>query len=162
MLIIKGKLTCQNVRTFLTKWILKKTGNFQSSFVRKYHVFCFDFCCHGFSAKHMTFSFVVFMTLWHLMTENRPTGQVNPSQKSPDKSGLYLFAVIVFCFSYCSKRKLSIDFISSIYKFFSSPLSKLFFFFNSSFFFKVSFVLVFSRICWKRSNVSSNSRYNWV
>ena len=82
--------------------------------------------------------------------------------KSPDKSGLYLFAVIVFCFSYCSKRKLSIDFISSIYKFFSSPLGKLFFFFNSSFFFKVSFVLVFSRICWKRSNVSSNSRYNWV
>ncbi|EPX3412709.1 hypothetical protein ACWY4D_004996, partial [Escherichia coli] len=63
ILIIKGKLTCQNVRTFLTKWILKKTGNFQPSFVRKYHVFCFDFCCHGFSAKHMTFSFVVFMTL---------------------------------------------------------------------------------------------------
>lgn len=109
------------------------------------------------------FVFFLFKHIWRIYKKkNRPTGQVNPSQKSPDKSGLYLFAVIVFCFSYCSKRKLSIDFISSIYKFFSSPLSKLFFFFNSSFFFKVSFVLVFSRICWKRSNVSSNSRYNWV
>ena len=146
MLIIKGKLTCQNVRTFLTKWILKKTGNFQSSFVRKYHVFCFDFCCHGFSAKHMTFSFCGF---YDTMTpyDRKPSYRIGVTTKSPDKSGLYLFAVIVFCFSYCSKRKLSIDFISSIYKFFSSPLSKLFFFFNSSFFFKVSFVLVFSRIC---------------
>lgn len=102
-------------------------------------------------------------TIWHFDKATASLRSLlNPSQKSPDKSGLYLFAVIVFCFSYCSKRKLSIDFISSIYKFFSSPLSKLFFFFNSSFFFKVSFVLVFSRICWKRSNVSSKSRYNWL
>ncbi len=123
---------------------------------RKYSVLGF---CLKKIAKSMTPTSRFFMTTMTTMTENRPTGQVNPSQaRTSLTAGPHLFAV----FSYWSKRKLSIDFISSIYKFFSSSLIKLFFFFKSFFFFKVSFVFVFSKIDWKRSNVSSSIIYNWL
>lgn len=84
-------------------------------------------------------------------------GQPLTSKNQPP-AGPYLLTV----FSYWSNRISSIDLISSIYKFFSSSLIKLFFFFKSFFFFKVSFVFVFSKIDWKRSNVSSSIIYNWL
>ena len=150
----------------MTKSKIKKTGNFLTCFVIKYPVFIFD--SMDFKVSDLfwkisdKFSWF-FLTLWQI-SDRKPsyrTGQPLTSKNQPP-AGSHLFTVILFCFSYWSKRKLSIDFISSIYKFFSSSLIKLFFFFKSFFFFKVSFVFVFSKIDWKRSNVSSSIIYNWL
>ena len=117
----------------------------------------------GFCLKKITKSMTpTSRFLWQLWQYDRKTalaglGQPLTSKNQPP-AGSHLLAV----FSYWSNKILSIDFISSIYKFFSSSLIKLFFFFKSFFFFKVSFVFVFSKIDWKRSNVSSSIIYNWL
>ena len=123
---------------------------------RKYSVLGF---CLKKIAKSMTPTSRFLWQLWQLWQKNRPRRAGPTPHKQEPASG---WSSLVHGFSYWSNRILSIDFISSIYKFFSSSLIKLFFFFKSFFFFKVSFVFVFSKIDWKRSNVSSSIIYNWL